>query len=201
MRRKGHSFRWLPGAILAAAFAFSTPGCIAAPEAEPFPGAPQQAASRDTSSKPLPRVLVAVLREVKAKSRIPVLLPSELPEPIVKASHALVGKATASRYAIGLYYELGVGDAGFAALFMAQARPSYHAQELANVRKVRLAHGILGFFRPVSCGGSCAPANLWWEVGPVLYQIQFKLSPTVNQRAQEEAIVAAANSAILAGPR
>jgi len=105
------------------------------------------------------------------------------------------------KYSISLYYSLGEGDTGFAAFFTADTSPDYDPRELGNVREVSLAHGLPGYFRPVSCGGSCAPANLWWQESGVLYQIQLSMSPEESERAQQRAIVRVADSAILAGPR
>lgn len=149
----------------------------------------------------LPAVFGSVIAEVKTKSRITVLLPSELSQPVAEAKNAVVEKASEGEYAISLYYELGIGDAGFAALFAAQADPSYEPQELPSVHKIELSKGMIGYFRPVSCGGSCAPSNLWWKEDRVLYQIQLKLPYTVPEKDQQKALVDAANSAILAGPR
>lgn len=149
----------------------------------------------------LPEALAPALAEVKAKSRIAVLLPSELSEPLAKAKHAIVETASENEYAISLYYELGVGDSGFAASFMANAHSDYGPKDLPNVDEVKLSRRLVGYFRPVSCGGSCAPANLWWEEDRILYQIQLKLSSTLPENDQQRVIIAAANSAILAGPR
>jgi len=175
-------------------------GCLAESGGKPTSVASQETTNRATPGRSLPAVLASVLPEIKAKSPVPVLLPSELPDPIGKAKHAIVG-ASADGYGITLYYELDIGDAGFAASCSAQSKPGYHPWELGNVREVKLPHGIRGFFRPVSCGGSCAPVNLWWEEGDVLYQIQLDLSPTVSEQDQEKSITAVADSAILAGPR
>ncbi len=149
----------------------------------------------------LPDVFLSVLPELKAKTKVAVLLPAELPSPFSDAKHATVDKATADEYAVSLYYKLDVGNAGFAASFGASNNPGYSPRELPNVREVRLANGISGFFRQVGCGGSCAPANLWWEQGAVLYQIQLKLPASLGEKNQEEIITAVADSAILAGPR
>ena len=149
----------------------------------------------------LPDVFRSVLAGVKAKTSLPVLLPSELPRPFNDAKHASVGVTTASEYAVSLYYELGAGDAGFAASFGATDNPRFSPRELGNVHEVKLANGIAGFFRPVNCGGSCAPASLWWEEGAVLYQIQLKLRSTLREQDQQRMIMTVANSAILAGPR
>ncbi len=149
----------------------------------------------------LPDIFVSVMAGVKAKTRVPVLLPTELPKPFINAKYAKVDKAAADEYEVSLYYDLDAGDAGFAASFEAISNPHYSPRELGNVRKVKLAGGITGFFRPVNCGGSCAPANLWWEQGAVLYRIQLKLPSTLREKNQQGIIIAVANSAILAGPR
>ena len=148
-----------------------------------------------------PDIFLSVLAEVKGKTKVPVLLPTELPRPFRDAKHTSVDKATADEYSVSLYYELDAGDAGFAAGFVGKNNSPYSPQELGNVDKVRLTRGIVGYFRPVSCGGSCAPANLWWEQGGTLYQIQLELPSTLGEKKQQRVITAVANSAILAGPR
>jgi len=148
----------------------------------------------------LPAVFVSVLPDVKAKSHVPILLPSELPEPIARAKHAVITAET-DNYTIALYFKLGVGFSAYAASFSGGPSPKFSLRELPNVSEVKLAHGFRGFFRPIFCGGSCAPVNLWWEDGGILYQIQLRLSSSVSEQDQEKTIEAVANSAILAGPR
>ncbi len=153
------------------------------------------------SVMPLPKALASILADVKGKSPVPVLLPGKLPQPFAKAKYALVDTASPDKYGLSLYYELGVGDSAFAAAFMADAHPDYDPKDLPNVQKVKLSHSLVGHFRPVSCGGSCAPANLWWKENRIVYVIQLKLSSTLSESHQQKIITAAANSAILAGPR
>jgi hypothetical protein len=62
-------------------------------------------------------------------------------------------------------------------------------------KRVKLARGIKGVFSPVSCGGSCAPAALWWRERGVWYEIRVHDHPT------PEDMTAVANSAILGRPR
>ena len=159
------------------------------------------AADQAKPGGPLPRVFVSVLPELKAKSRVAVLLPTELPRPFEEAKHAVVQKVAANAYAISLYYKLGMGGAGFAAAFAADASPNYDPRGLPGLHEVKLARGIRGFFSPLSCGGSCGPANLWWAQAGTLYQIQLKLFSTLGEKDQEKTIMAVADSAILAGPR
>lgn len=149
----------------------------------------------------LPAALASVLSEVKSKSRVRLLLPSELPQGIAEAKYGIVDRASEDEYAISLYYELGMGDAGFAASFGANIHPNYGPKDIPNVREVKLSRGMIGYFRPVSCGGSCAPANIWWKDDQILYHVQLKLSPEVPEGDQQRMIIAVANSAILAGPR
>jgi hypothetical protein len=158
-------------------------------------------AVRASVAGPLPEVFRSALAEVKAKTNVPVLLPTQLPKRFSKAQHASVDEAAADEYVVSLYYELDAGDSGFAASFQGTNNPNYSPRELGNVREVRLASGVTGFFRPVSCGGSCAPANLWWKEGSVVYQIQLKLHSTLREKDQQGIITAVANSAIVAGAR
>jgi hypothetical protein len=165
------------------------------------PAPPSDAAGYTSLGRSLLSIFISILPEVKAKTRVPVLLPGKLPKPLEEARYAVVEKATTDKYAISLYYELGIGDAGFAALFAAEDSANYNPREFPNVREVKLAGGIGGFFRPVSCGAACAPANLWWKQGTSLYQIQLELLSTLPQDYQERIITEVADSAILAGPR
>lgn len=186
--------------LLTVGAALSIGGCLAAAAICPTQNAPSQMESRDAGSvKSLPKVFSDVLTELKARTRIPILLPSQLPAPLARAEHALINKANPDEYSISLYYELGIGDAGFGAMFAAEKNPGYSPRELPNVEPAKLEDNIRGFFREVSCGGSCAPANLWWEDDGILYQIQIELPP--DDPHQKETIVGVANSAILAGPR
>jgi len=149
----------------------------------------------------LPNAFELVLAEIKAKPHVAVILPSALPQPISGAKYATLQSASNTEYAISLYYELGIGDAGFAAFFAANGRPDYWPKDIPKVRKVKLSQDLVGYFSKVGCGGSCAPANLEWEEDHVLYQIQLRLSPHLSEKDQQGKMISVANSAILAGPR
>jgi hypothetical protein len=157
--------------------------------------------SSAASAIAIPKAFASVLPQVKAKTSIAVLLPAKLPSYVATAKYASVDKVSKSSYSISLYYQLGIGDAGFAAFFAADAHPGYGPKDISYDNKVKLSHGVTGYFRSVSCGGSCAPANLWWEENGVLYQIQVAFASNYPDSKQQTQIVAAANSAILAGPR
>jgi len=105
-------------------------------------------------------------------------------------------------YRITLYYKTGAEDAdSLAASLAAKAHPDFSPKDFPNVAKVKIPHKLVGYFRPVSCGGSCAPANPRWPEERILFGIQLKFSPDLLQSNQRATITALANSAILAGPR
>lgn len=60
-------------------------------------------------------------------------------------------------------FELYYWDYGWGILLISLLmgfNPDYESQDFGNVRKVKLSNGLLGYFKSVSCGGSCAPANI-----------------------------------------
>ncbi|HWT95215.1 MAG TPA: hypothetical protein VN238_19620 [Solirubrobacteraceae bacterium] len=107
------------------------------------------------------------------------------------------GTATKRSYALGLdaTEDCGGANACFLASFTGERGGSY-----AFTRKVTLARGITGRYKPLSCGASCAPAMVEWKQGGALYTIQAKVG-VAGAAAQRAALVRAANSAITATPR
>jgi hypothetical protein len=136
------------------------------------------------------------LEQIQSKTRIPILLPSRLPSRIRERDIKLAdGEVRKDGYFISLYFsELG-SNATYAAGFGGSTSV---VRDLPNMRRLKLAGGRVGMFSPVSCGGSCAPANLWWEQNGVQYQIQIKLPPTLTEEEQERILVEAADSTVVA---
>ena len=71
--------------------------------------------------------------------------------------------------------------------------------ERNNRIRVRLADGKNGWYRPRSCGASCAPPSIEFVRQRVLYGIQAKVFQ--RGRSAKQVLVAAANSALQAGLR
>lgn len=139
------------------------------------------------------------LEEIQSKTLIPILLPSKLPSFIRGKNVWAAGEVRDDGYFISLYFAepgsvLG-SDATFAAGFSGSKLVFRH---LGNTRRVALSGGRTGMFRAVSCGGSCAPANLWWEEKGVMYQIQIKLRTDLPGKDQETILVETANSVVVA---
>lgn len=131
------------------------------------------------------------LEQIKGQVMIPVLLPSKLPESI-HPSEIKVAQGLANEGGYEIYLSYGdCGNACFAANFIGSSKK---VQKIFNTRPVKLPNGIKARFRPVSCGGSCAPANLWWEQDGAMYQIQMKLNSDMSEKMQEKVLVETASS-------
>jgi hypothetical protein len=146
-----------------------------------------------TFSVDVPATLAEDVATVKGRTDIPVLLPSRL-----RAERRRVypsGVATDDGWALGLDYARDCGGAnacGFAS-FTAErgARPGFR-------RRVTLANGRRGYFKPLTCGASCSPPAIEWLEGDVLYSISAQVG---SKRTERRLLIRAANSAIKNGPR
>jgi hypothetical protein len=136
------------------------------------------------------------LEQIQSKTRIPILLPSKLPSGISERDIKLAsGEVREDGYFISLYFSEAASNAVYSAGFGGSTR-IFGPQDLPNTRRVALSGGRTGLFRAVSCGGSCAPANLWWEQNGVMYQIQVKLRSDSTETDQEKILVETANSTV-----
>jgi hypothetical protein len=136
------------------------------------------------------------LEQIQSRTRIPILLPSRLPSRIRERDIKLAyGEVRKDGYFISLYFSEVGSDAAYAAGFGGSTTV---VRDLQNTRRLKLAGGHVGWFRPVSCGGSCAPATLFWEQNGVHYQIQIKLPAALTEQEQQRTLVEAVDSAVFA---
>lgn len=132
------------------------------------------------------------LTQIQSQVRIPILLPSKLPSAIPERDIKLAwGEVRDDGYFISLYFSEPGSDATYAAGF---GGSTHIFRDLG--RRVALSGGRVGTFSPVSCGGSCVPANLWWEQNKVMYSIQIKLRSDLAEKDQEKILVQTANSTV-----
>ncbi|MEA2458017.1 MAG: hypothetical protein QOC95_989 [Thermoleophilaceae bacterium] len=153
-------------------------------------GAPALAAGGTVD---LPAKFSRLIPGVKKKSGVAVRLPSTL-HSYVKRTYA-EGSASHGRYDLELGAAKGCG--GATACFIASFS-GVRGGTPAFKRKVSLARGITGYFKPVTCGASCSPAFVQWRQGGVLYEIEFK---GALQSKEKSTMIALANSAIRGGAR
>jgi hypothetical protein len=129
------------------------------------------------------QVFAPALAQLHGKTQIPILLPSRLPwldDPT--AIRFAWGEIRDHGYFISLYYDKETSNATYFAGFGASTKIDPDPGE----RGIRLANGSTAHFSPVSCGGSCAPANLWWVQNGVEYHIQIKFSSAERKRFKKD---------------
>lgn len=143
------------------------------------------------TSVSVPSKLSSVLPKARSKSGIAVRLPSRVSVDVSGSRvHGAIEEVSRGQY----HLSLGVGrgchesTACFVAAFFGRKGASLDIR-----RRVSLARGIVGRFRPITCGASCSAAEVQWKQGGVAYAIQYK--------ASKRAMIALANSAIRGGAR
>jgi hypothetical protein len=148
------------------------------------------------SSEAMP--LRSALARAKQITDVPVLFPTSLPA-FTEDDSAMVSfvDGDKDRYDISLYQR---GNDGGATIFVGEFTGDRHLEGGRIGRPVRLIDHITGYFRPRSCGGSCAPNSIEWSVKGVHYEIQLRFGFDSNQ-AEQKTMVDAANSAIAAGSK
>ncbi len=143
----------------------------------------------------VPAALGTTLERTDAKTPLAILLPSRLALDYDGKTYAS-GSGGRNSYSLSL---AGAPRCGANACFLVSfgakrgGTPSFR-------RTVRLRGGRTGYFKPLTCGGSCSPPIIEWKSRGNLYSIQAKI-PDSTDAGQARRLVAAANSAIGAGPR
>ncbi len=151
--------------------------------------APGQATKSASVFKP-------ALDEIRSRTRIPILLPSKLPSAVPESGIELARGEVRGRTAISFRSTTRKMLTPATLLASGGSTVILQDRDLPSSIRVPLSGGRNGIFRAVSCGVSCAPANLWWEQNRVMYQIQIKLRPTLPQQDQQNILVEAANGSV-----
>jgi hypothetical protein len=133
------------------------------------------------------------LPEAKAKTRIAVLLPDALPTDAKQlyAEHW----ETRRTYTLSLGAVPDCGEA--TACFEAEFRGEKGGTPFGS-KRVALARGRHGRFKPLSCGASCSPPAISWRERGATYTIQANVVGRGSDRAM---LTRMANEAIRRGPR
>ena len=144
----------------------------------------------------VPSALGSTLTQTKAKTPLAILLPSRLALDYDGRTYAS-GSGGRRSYSLSLAGPRNCG--GATACFLVTFTATRNGRH-GPWQKVALRGGRTGWFRPLSCGGSCSPPEIEWVSRGNLYGIQAKV-PDATTAGQRRRLVAAANSAIGAGPR
>jgi hypothetical protein len=138
-------------------------------------------------------LFAGALPQAKAKTRIAVLFPDALPTDAKRlyADHW----ETRRTYTLSL---ADVPDCGEAtACFEAEFRGEEGGTPFGS-RRVTLARGRHGRFKPLGCGASCSPPAISWRERGATYTIQAKV---VGKGSDRSLLTRMANQAIRRGPR
>jgi hypothetical protein len=141
----------------------------------------------------IPAAFAGVLPGVKAKTKVPVLLPDRMPFDDVELFASGAGRKRSWELSLAGAPDCGGANACFVASFSARkgGRPF-------GSRKVRLRGGRSGRFQPLSCGASCSPPSISWRQHRAVYAIQAKVG---TKKTERRILVRMANQAIRAGSR
>jgi hypothetical protein len=136
----------------------------------------------------VPELFADQLPKVKERSAVPILLPQRMPDQFDDYFPTGFGKPRRWGLQVGAVENCGGATACFIASFSARKRGTPFGP-----RKVALARGRTGRFKPLTCGASCAPPTIEWRERGALYRIEAKV--------RGRRLIRMANSAIRNGPR
>jgi hypothetical protein len=142
----------------------------------------------------VPAKFAKLLPKVKTKSGLAVRLPSKIH--VFVSPSTTFADATSTKKSYFLELDAAKSCHGANACFLASFSGTRGGTP-AFKRTVSLTHGITGYFKPVTCGGSCSPAFIQWKENGVLYEIENK---GVGKN-EKKSMAALANSAIRGGDR
>jgi hypothetical protein len=164
-----------------------------APRATPARGTKRGAAA--SAAPPAPEFR-AELARVRRLTRVPILLPSYLPDALDRPLY-VKGGGMAEAYGFSI---TSIPRCAANACSIGEFSGSKGALVTEGLEEVELANGIKGRYKPLTCGASCSPPFVEWFDYPFNYMIQLKLN-TGDEEKDKAALVALANSALRAGPR
>jgi len=139
-------------------------------------------------------VLAEPTTELRAQTRVAILLPNALPVVDRRIKLHATGSGSRDRYTFRLTTTPDC-DANFCYVATFSARKG---KGRMTGRAIGLAKGRKGRFHPMSCGASCSPASITWRERGATYTLEAMIPLKADQRA---ALRKLANSAIKRGPR
>lgn len=143
--------------------------------------------------QPVAPLLKEVLPELRKMTRLPILLPTELPP--TEEQLYVGGSAGEQSYNLKIGY---TPDCSGSACMVGSLSGSTDNSSLDG-NAITLASGIRGYYLETTCS-ICGDSSLTWEQNGVSYLIRYKV-PGQTSKQVWEGMMRMANSAIQAGPR
>src|SRR5687768_14905991 len=123
----------------------------------------------DAATYRVAKVLRNDLQSVGPKTDIPIRIPFRIGLDYDKGVYG-EGTGSKNRYTFEIN---ATDDCGANVCFLAQFQGE-KGGEPSFTREVQLDRGIIGYYKPLTCGGSCSPPMIEWVQRGVLYSIQAK---------------------------
>ncbi|MGJ8525323.1 hypothetical protein LMG33818_001051 [Halomonadaceae bacterium LMG 33818] len=139
----------------------------------------------------IPSLLKYPITELQGKTPVSLRIPTEIPKGVTSASIGTVDQKHG--YEIDFYQRFENHD-WFSGMISGSSKLGDYT---FNTRAVTLKNGITAHFRAITCGGSCAPVNLWWQQDGAQYALQMKMPSNTPEQEQESQIVKMANSVVV----
>lgn len=153
-------------------------------------------ATASAKSYDVPATMGDKLTALVEETPVAVLLPQTLALDYDGALYATNVVAGTKRWSLDLAADRECNGANACTLaWLSAEKGAKHSNQI----KVKLAGGRTGWYRPLSCGGSCSPGSVEFTRGKVLYEIQARVAE--KGKSAKALLIAAANSALTAGPR
>jgi hypothetical protein len=140
----------------------------------------------------LPTAFKSQLAKLHGKGIGPILLPQTLTSEAKKVYPSVITVGHGYELDLGAVKGCGGANACFVAEFSASRRSPF------GPTRVTLAHGIIGHFKPLTCGGSCSPPSIEFVQSGFTYSIQANVG---TEKTEESILISMANSAITHGAR
>jgi len=141
----------------------------------------------------LPALFEDDIARIGPKTAVPILLPQTMPDESDEFFPSGSGRERRWELELGAVQGCGGATACFIASFSGKrgGTPS-------GPRRIELARGRVGRFKPLSCGGSCAPPTIEWKERGATFRIEARVG---TQSTERRILKRMANSAIRKGPR
>lgn len=150
------------------------------------------ASSATATTVRVPSLFAKQVDAISARG-IPVRLPSTLVVDVPRVYRQ--GGLISGGYALSIAAVPGCGSANACTVATLSAE---RGRQPSGTQRVALRGGVIGRYRPMSCGASCADPTIEWRQDGYTYSIAASLGAPKDQRYR---LMAAANQAIVAGPR
>lgn len=151
---------------------------------------------------PVAKSLRTTLTKLKAKTKLPIVLPSVLPVSPLKGKPLYpVVSATARRWDVVLGYVPDCNGANVCAAGNLSGVKTTRKLGAGDGVKVTLRGGVQGRFQKLSCGASCAAPSISFKTAGLIFTYQLKLDGSKTDPTDRKGLVAVANSALAGGLR